>query len=76
MHITPKIEKVMIKSLTVLNCCERWLQMVWFKKQCWTTIMVLGGTLLKSVSAVKFSGTAAFLKSVSFYRKLYGATNC
>ena len=36
---------------------------------------VHGGTLLKSVSAVGFSGKTFFLESVSFHRKIFGVTN-
>ena len=36
--------------------------------------MVLGGTLIKSVGAVEFSGKAALLESVSFYSGMFGAT--
>ena len=36
---------------------------------------MLCGTLLQNVSAVGFSGKAAFLESVSFHIQMLGATN-
>ena len=50
-------------------------QMVKLKNQFCTKIIVLGGTLLKIVSAVGFSEKPSFRESVSFHREIFGATN-
>ena len=62
----------------MLRCSEmhgplafRWLSL---KKLC-TKIIVYGGTLLKSVSAVGLSEKSFFLESVSFHREMFCVTN-
>ena len=50
-------------------------KMVKFKNLSCTKIIVHGGTLLKSVSAVGFSEKSSFLESVSFHREMFCPTN-
>ena len=74
MHIIPRIEKVLIKSKSVLKCWDHRLSDVlvdiFFIK--WKILCFVG---LKSVSAVGFSGKAYFLESVYFHSQIMGATN-
>ena len=49
--------------------------MVKLKNQFCTKIIVHGGTLLKSVSAVGFSEKPSFWESVSFRREMFCVTN-
>ena len=49
--------------------------MVKLKNLSCTKIIVHGGTLLKSESAVGFSEKPTFLKSVSFHREMFCLTN-
>ena len=50
-------------------------QMVKLKNLSCTKIIVHGGTLLKSVSAVRFSEKPSFRESVSFRREMFFVTN-
>ena len=75
MHITPRVEKVLIKSNSVLKWLDCQISEGFVEKVVFNEKIVLFGTLLQSVSAVGFSGKAALLESVTFHSQMMGATN-
>ena len=76
MHITPRIEKVLNKCKSVLQCWDRWLSDCLVEKYgIEPNQMVLCGTVFKSINAVGFEGKEDFWESVSFHIEMYGATS-
>ena len=64
MHISTRIERYCSKVKVFLNAWTADFQMVWLKKKYSIEKMVLCGTLLSCVSAVRFAGKVAFLDGV------------
>ena len=69
MNITPRIEKVLIKSSGDLICWGCVLSHGGLQKRCWV------GLCSKVVGAVGFSGKPICLKSVLFHHEMFDVTN-
>ena len=75
--MTHRIENILIKNLSVLICCCRWVSDGWIKeeKHCCTKIMVFLALCSTMYVQLDFHENVFFLESVYFHCEMFSLLN-